>query len=350
MKYEKTVFDVSTYKGTLFACGKSYGEENYEAINIGLDRDIKLSRTEWKYVENCMQVKWKYKKQAEELIAGIAKGSGRDFLEMARLNFERFGSSHNCTAVGATGPGAKDGNPILGMDWDGPISLYPWARMVRIDSKEWPRILCYASRPGQIPSIGMNELGMSVVWTTAAPAIRHRANKPAIGIPVGSLVAGILACRDCSEAVQLLKDTPNADGFIFFLSDAKGEVWVVEGIPSRLSFTRCKSSIGRANHLEDPELIKISRQILPPSSPKNNNRARGERIHELVEKYDGKIDKPVMEKMLRDTAGKPGETICRWRNGDNCMTIDSFILLPKERRLWTARGLPTRHAFECLMV
>ena len=267
MKLEKTVLDVSTYKGTLFSCGKSYGEENYEAINIGLDRDIKLAPSAWKYFAKSMQVKWKYKKPLEELITGIAKGSGREFLEIARLNFERFGSPHNCTAVGATGPGTTDGNPILGMDWDGPISLYPWARMVRIDSKEWPRILCYASRPGQIPSIGMNELGMSVVWTTAAPSIRHRGNKPAIGIPVGSLVAGILACRDCAEAIQLLKATPNADGFILFLSDSKGKVWVVEGIPSQMSFSECKSSIGRANHLEDTELIKISRQILPPSLP-----------------------------------------------------------------------------------
>jgi len=70
----------------------------------------------------------------------------------------------------------------------------------------------------------------------------------------------------------------------------------------------------------------------------------------LVKKYYGRINKVVDESMLRDTAGKPGHTICRWRNGDVCMTVDSLILLPAKREFWIARGLPPRHVFECYKV
>ena len=295
-----------------------------------------------------MNVPWRHRRSLDELIGGVADGSGRSFIEIARLFFEGYGNPHHCTAVAATGPGTTDGRPIIGMNWDGPLSLYPWSRLLRFDAKGWPRMLVYSSRPGQPIGAGINEHGMSLVWTSAAASIRPRFRLARIGVPNYCLVTGILACKDCPEAVSLLSETPNADGFIFFLADAKGSAWIVEGIPSRTDCIECTGAIGRANHLESPELIRLSGQRVPPSTLPQNTAARGRRIHELVRKHDGRIDAAIVEAMLRDTVGRSGHTICRnWADGDACMTIDSFYLLPVQRQFRIARGLPTRHTYQC---
>ncbi len=347
MNLQETRFRVSTYTGTLRACGRAYGEENSESINIGLDTDVKLKKSEWAHVEQCMHVPWRHKRDLDALIGGIAAGSGRNFMEIARLFFEGYGRPRNCTAVAATRRGTADGKPIIGMNWDGMVSLYPWSRLLRIEADGWPRMLVYPSRPGQVPAAGINEHGMSLVWTSAASSLRRRFRLPRLGVPTYCHIAGILACKDCREAISLLKETPDAAGFIFLLADAKGNAWVVEGIPGRIDCIECTGAVGRANHLESPELVRLSGQRVPSSTPAQNTAARGDRIHRLVRKHYGRIDRSVVEAMLRDSAGKAGHTICRTRaNGDPCMTVDSFYLLPARRQLWIARGLPTRHTFE----
>jgi hypothetical protein len=348
MSMQKTMLQVSTYAGSLGACGRAYGEEHAEGINIGLDRDIRLKKSEWRHVEQCMAIRWKHKDALDELIGGVAAGSGRTFMEIARLFFEGYGSSRNCTAFAATRRGTTDGKPILGMNWDGPLSLYPWSRLLRFDAKGWPRMLVYSSRPGQPIGAGINEHGMSLVWTSAAPSIRRRFASPRLGVPTYCQVTGILACRDCAEAIALLKEAPNAAGFIFFLADARGSAWVVEAIPNKIDCIECKDAIGRANHLESAELIRISQQVVPRSTLPQNTAARGKRIHQLIRKHCGRINRSIAEAMLSDTVGKPGHTICRsWAYGDACMTIDSFYLLPAQRQFCIARGLPSRHTFEC---
>ncbi len=330
------------------ACAKAYGEEFFESINIGLDTDTRPDKGQLAYMAQCLKVLWRHGKKLDDMIGGIAAGSGRTSLDIARLFFEGMGTVRNCTAVAATGRGTLDGNPIIGMNWDGPVSLYPWARLLRFSVNGWPRMLLYSSRPGQVPCAGINEHGMSLVWTSADPSIRQRFKEARVGVPTYCQIAGVLACKDCREAIALLKEAPNAGGFIFLLADAKGKAWVVEAVPSRIHCVECPDATGRANHLESPELIRLSGQQVPVSTPMNNTAARGQRIHELVSKYYGRIDRPAVEAMLGDSAGRPGHTICRNRvKGDPCMTIDSFYLLPAKRQLWIARGLPSRHKFEC---
>ena len=348
MNLQETRVRVSTYRGSLRDCGQAYGEQHAESIGITLGPEVKLKKGQWTYVERCMGVPWRHRRALDDLIRGIAAGSGRSFLEIACLFFDGHGSLRNCTAVAATRQGSLDGKPIIGMNWDGVRHAYPWSELVRLHAKGWPDMLVYASQPGQFPGAGINKHGMSLVWTTAARSLRRRFKWPRLGVPTYCLIAGILTCRDCREALSLLKEAPNSDGFIFFLADAKGNAWVVEGIPHRIDYIECQGAIGRANHLGSPDLVRLSGQRVPPSTLANNTAARGKRIRQLVRKHCGRIDRSVVEAMLRDTVGKAGHTICRnWSDGDACMTIDSFYLLPVQRQFWIARGLPTRHTFEC---
>jgi len=54
--------------------------------------------------------------------------------------------------------------------------------------------------------------GLSLIWTGAGylPKVR-----PIVGVPTYALIAGILACRTCREAISLMRRTLNAGSFIF---------------------------------------------------------------------------------------------------------------------------------------
>src|SRR5262249_46856467 len=150
--------------------------------------------------------------------------------------------------------------------------------LMNLRSDSLPATLFYVSGPGTWPSAGINEAGLALVWTSAAHYLRKRFTWPVVGVPTYALVAGILSCRNCQEAVELVSRTTNAGGFIFFIADKSGEVGVIEGVPGQTHYVRCKDVIGRANHLESEKLVKLSRQRVPQSTPKNNTLARGARI------------------------------------------------------------------------
>jgi hypothetical protein len=146
---------------------------------------------------------------------------------------------------------------------------------------------------------------------------------------------------------ELLSETYNAGGFIFFVADAEGDTMVVEAVPGRSVFIPCRDVLARANHLEDPDLVRRSGQVVPSSTPKHNSLARGTRVHQLAETLNGRMDAKAVETILRDCDGKPGLTICQSCGGGTpYMTIDSFYCLPAKRELWIARGVPSRHRYE----
>jgi hypothetical protein len=252
----------------------------------------------------------------------------------------------HCTAIAATGPGTPSGSPILGQNWDGFTTMYPWAQLLRIKCNPWPATLLYSPYPGLWWGAGINEHGVSLVWTGADHKLRRRHTWPIVGVPTYALVAGVLACKNSVEVRKLLSTTTNAGGFIFFIADATGDTMVVESVPGKIVFIPCTDVIARANHLEDPTLVRESRQILPRSIPASNSPARGQRIHQLAEKYNGKLTPKAIEAILRDEDDTPGQTICQCAaNGNPYMTIDSFYCLPKERELRIARGLQSRHQY-----
>ena len=205
-----------------------------------------------------------------------------------------------------------------------------------------PRTITYAY-PGLWASAGLNEHGLGLVWTGSGyrPKV-----KPVVGVPTYALIAGILACRDCREAFTLLDRTPRAGSFIFFIADAKNEVWVIEGLPDRIEKVRCTGVVSRANHYECGRMCAAAKQVLPPARPGANSRARGERMAELTAKYNGRIDAQAVEKMLTDHGRGPGLNICVHPQGARRgMTLDSFYVLPARREFHISRGLPCRHAY-----
>jgi len=306
--------------------------------------EVTPDRKRWGYASRCWQKLRTWDRTVADFISGMAEGAKRPIADIALLLLhEEIYHTKHCTGLGATGNGTRDGSPVVGQNWDWAQQLYPWSSLVRSRTDSMPATLTYAY-PGLWASAGINEHGLSLVWTGAGYFPRIR---PRVGVPTYALIAGILGCRTCRDAIALIQRTPLAGCFIFFLGDAEGEVWLVEGLPGRIAAIPCDSVIGRANHYECAGVCRGARQEVPKPTLRANTRARRVRVVELLEEYQGQIDRSVVEAILTDHGVRPGLDICQHLVlGRPAVTIDSFYALPSKKEFWIARGTPCRHRYE----
>jgi hypothetical protein len=343
MKLLPTILPISSYRGSVRACAKAYGDEHAEAIDGWLKCEIPDYAKYLRYAGRCWDIVRRWHRPLADFITACAAGAHRQVEEIvALLATEEIFHDKHCTAFGATGAATSDGQPVIAQNWDGVPRMQPWPRLLRLRTDAMPATLTYAF-PGLWACAGMNEHGLSLVWTSSGcrPSV-----KPVAGVPTYLLVAGVLGCRDVAAALHLLERTRNAGAFNFFIADAAGEVVVVEGMPGCIRPMRCADVVSRANHYEHPQLIRRSRQRLPRATLAFNSAARGRRAADLVGRARGRIDRKAVEAMLRDQRDRPGLTICQDAvPGFDWTTIDSFYCLPAQRAFWIARGIPSRHAY-----
>jgi hypothetical protein len=335
---------ITTLSGSPRACGRAYGHQQAEAIEAFLHMEVAPSPQRRRYAARCWELVQRWDRSIAEFTRGMAAGAGIDVADATLLlAHEEIVHIKHCTGIGATRAGTHDGHPIVGQTWDWSPILYPWSSLTRLAMDDAPRALLY-SFPGLWASAGINEHGLSLVWTGAAysPIVRS-----AVGIPTYALIAAILARRTCAEALDLLRRTTNAGSFIFFLADATGEVVVVEGLPRRIEVTRCEDVISRANHYETARMVRLSGQDFTKGPRHFNSPDRAARMAALARRHAGAITRHHIEAFLRDRRGAPGRRICslpsptaRW------IAVDSFYCLPDRRELWIARGRQDRHAFQ----
>lgn len=331
------------FYGSPRACGKNYGASQAEAIRGFLEAEAVASPNRLRLARRCLQTMPDWKKPIQEFVTGMSQGSGIPLTEIVRLLLhEELIRVAHCTAFGATGAATRNGAAIIGQNWDWSAKLYPWPTLLRLRTDAMPATLTYAY-PGLWSAAGINEHGLALVWTSAGyrPKV-----VPHTGVPTYVLIAEILACRDCREAIELLRKTRNAGCFIFFLADAAQQVWVVEGLPGHVECIPCSHTIGRANHYELEASCSRSRQDPTLGQTKSNTFARAQRMTGLLKKFAGRIDTATAQAILADHAPAPKISLCRHPTSKSAgMTIDSFYAIPSRREFWLARGLPCRHDY-----
>jgi predicted choloylglycine hydrolase len=344
---EKSLYHLAEFRGTARDCGRGYGSSQAEAIGVFLHQQLQPDTLRVAYAERCSKILAEWEKPVFEFVQGMAEGSGRSLQEIVLvLLHEEICHVHSCTGIGATGKGTVDGSAVIGQNWDWDSALYPWSGLLRLHSDSMPGTLTY-TYPGLWASAGMNEHGLSLVWTSSG---LYPVFPCDVGVPTYALIAGIFTRRTCREAISLLQNTRNAGAFIFFLADAAGEVWVVEGMPGKVHPIECVEWIARANHFESEEMRRLSNQDLPPKL-NANSLSRATRMASLAKDHCGQITGELVTTFLSDHGVAPGLNICQHpaRPG-NGFTLDSFYLLPSRRQMWIARGLPCRHIYEKYIV
>jgi len=340
VELQPSVHPMESFRGTARGCGRAYGQSQAEAIHAFMNMEVTPDARRLRYASRCWKAMKGWNAPLLEFIRGVADGSGRSIEEttLLLLHEEVYHTKH-CTGLGATREGTRDGRAIIGQNWDWGPPLYPWSSLLRLRTDSMPRTITYAY-PGLWACAGVNEHGMALVWTGSGYAPKV---KPKVGIPTYALIHGILAGRNCGEALALLKRSPIAGCFIFFIADRTGEVWVIEGFPGRVVAVQCVDVIGRANHYECDKAVRWSKQ---ETTDRPNTCARGMRMMELLQKHRGNIDGRIAAAILGDHGRKPGLTICQHPiAGKSGLTIDSFYAVPHKGEFWIARGTPCRHEF-----
>lgn len=342
MKKVPSIHPLRSYGGSARSCGQQYGESQAEAIEAFLHLEVAPNPKRLRYATQCWQHLKRWEKHVVDFTRGMAEGSGLSIEEVTLLLMhEEIFHGKPCTAIGATRAGSKDGHAIIGQNWDWHSRLYPWSSLTRLSVTGIPKVVLY-SYPGLWACAGVNEYGMSLVWTGAAylPRIPSK-----VGVPTYALIPGILAKRSCDEAIALLRTTRFAGSFIFLIADALGEVWVIEGLNGKFEAARCVDVITRGNHYECARMARLAKQDLT-CNKQANTQFRGPRMAALAKRYNGRIDRHVVEKLLCDRGVGPGRDICQVPCGDRRgMTLDSFYCIPRQREFWIARGIQSRHEY-----
>ena len=337
-----SIHTIVELRGSPRRCGRDYGNRHAELLRVFLKTIIKPDARRLQYARRCWKSLSQWERPIIEFVRGMAEGSGLSLDEITSIQLhEEYLHVPHCTAVGATGAATRDGSAVIAQSWDGNPTLYASIALLRIHTNTAPATFTY-SLPGLWASAGINEHGLAVGWTSSGmrPMV-----PPREGVPTFTLLAGILGCRDCAQAVTLVQRTRNAGSFIFFLADAGGAICALEGIPGRIEAVRDRELITRANHYQCAGSRHAAKQKLPRVTLKWNSQPRAARIAALAEQSRGHIDGRAMEAIYRDHEPQQGLGICLHAAPGPYLTLDSFYAVPAKREFWIARGYVCRHRF-----
>lgn len=326
----KNKLELTNIAGTQLQAGENYGEIFRTALGGFLHSEVAPSSSRIEYAKSCWKTIEKYAPASAEFMRGISRGSKLTLPEVALLSLhEEINHQTHCTAFGATGSGSSGGRALLAQNWDWKTWRYPWPGLLRLRITGAPRLLTY-HYPGLWASLGINQYGLSLMWTGGGYWPRLT---PKIGVPTYALIYDLLLRKTVEEALAYLQQNRHAGCFLFFLGDAKGNIAVVEGIPGHVEIDQNSERLSRANHFECPLVIAKTGQKLP-SNKQSNSSLRSHRAQLYLKNAGRKNSVASMKHHLtRDPE--------IYRYSALHMTIDSFVADCKRRVLHVARGGPT---------
>ena len=326
------------FQGTAAECGAAYGAKLTDRILGFAKAELNPTKARLTYAEKCWKHVVRSAPHATDFLEGMSVGSGipRNILTLVTLHEEIVHQPH-CTAFAVTGTATRDGNTIIGQNWDWSPALYPWPGLLRLMRDDAPRTVTY-HYPGLWACAGVNETGLGLVWTGGGyfPKV-----EPVVGVPTYVLIDEILLQPNVGAALDWLAGVKHAGCFIFFLGDATGATAIVEAVPGRTKIVRNADSLSRANHYLCKDIAKCGSQKRP-NKKKTSTLQRADRMNELRQKYDGQFDGRAAEAILTDR-GNDWPWVHQYPGGKSAhelagMTIDSLYFDCRAKTLHTARG------------
>jgi isopenicillin-N N-acyltransferase-like protein len=314
-------------KGAISSCGEDYGEIFSEYMQEFLDLEISPDTRRKSYARNCINEIKKSAPNSMQFIKGMARGSGLQLEDVVLLSLhEEIVHQCHCTALLASGPATKDGNTIVGQNWDWEVKLSKYAGLLDLSIKNQPRVLSY-HYPGLWTSAGINEHGLALMWTGGGyfPMVR-----PKVGVPTYAIISELFRFNNTSSAINYLKKINNAGSFIFFLGDDKGHSAIIEAVPGKIEVEEGKNIYTRANHYNLRRIIAASRQKVHKDE---STIERQKRINQLAQLYNGSMTANSMKNILEDP-------ILYHTDNRYPVTLDSLMAICKERILIVRRGHP----------
>lgn len=321
--------------------GEAYGKQFKEGIHQFIQQEIydalsdKPSSKEemLKYAAACGRVTRDVCPLVAEEMEGIAVGAGMTFEEIvlihaheevyhrSKLPSENHG---HCTAVAVSPTDSGDGHTYVGQTWDWMTRLAGVSTVTEWRRGDAPAVLAYGY-PGMPMGAGINSVGLSLCWTSAALA-KSGKESPRIGVPAYALISHLLAQKDVKSVIREAQRDRHAGWFTFVVADAHGNLVNIEGSPAGVEIKRSSSHLARADY-GTPKMMVAK----PGQTPKMH--ARCERMNQLLDQTSGKNDRQMLERYL--TGREYG--IMGWQHPKN-KTIDVMMFDTTARKAYFTRG------------
>ncbi len=368
--------NVLTVRGSFYEMGHQHGQLLREQVHEGpvpyfrsyverlVGRSLlgPLSPLAWPLVKHLIgrKVAMRMPEFALETMRGLAEGAGMPpevVLEAATMpdallvvvsgliRAKRIGPAvehrvalgMGCTSAIAWGPATSDGLLLHARNFDY-HGVGHWPKTATVLFQEPERGQRYVSiAAAGVPMGGataMNEAGLTLAVHQHMFTDQARLG----GLPIG--VAGDRVMREAEtldEAEAMLREDRPIGSWTYVISDGRrGEVLCLEQNPRRCVALRTQPgdrTLGYANIFLDPELGATERNLY--GSYWRHNRARYERVNELLQLGDGSLDPAAMAAMLADI----GTTPCRLHSAIAIlMTVGSVVFRPADGVFWMAAG------------
>lgn len=286
-------------------------------------------------------------------IRGCADGSGLPFADLFLMSIEELlyeevrgteadplrlapgERAKGCSDIAAAPPATADGHIWLAHNNDlGPGSRDQlFVTHFRVDDQ--PEVLA-VTVGGLFISIGFNNAGLALTGN------QLNANDSRSGVPRLLAVRHILAQTDLPAALDAALLPARASSYNNILSSADGRIVNVEGSASSAALGWADAtggSVGHTNHYLDPAMLTFEAD--PDHVPMSA--ARCARAFDYRTKYQGRIDRAVCERFLRDHVYAPW-SVCK--HAGQSVTVFSAVIDLTAGTMWLARGNPCQNPFQ----
>jgi isopenicillin-N N-acyltransferase-like protein len=264
-------------------------------------------------------------------IRGISKGANMSFEEALLLQIRGeviYTFAGGCSAFVLSRDATKDGQLIIGQNWDHPIDLDLMV-VLHLTPKDGPAQLMLTFA-GLTSYMGINAAGIGQ-FANALPWGWCK-----VGIPHYPFKWRVYRETSLSGIRRVVEETKTVQPGNYVFCDGSGEIADVEMTPEGAVWLEDKEGFFvHTNHfLGEPF---ASRPDLPPLL--EDSVPRYHRLYSLVQESYGKISVPLMQGFLSDHDNYP-VSICRHEQAPGLCTSASFIGEPERGLLHICAGNP----------
>ncbi len=210
-------------------------------------------------------------------------------------------NSDKCTAFAATKSATLDGLTICGQTNDERLDEWPHELDVILHHKDDAGLetLIY-THPGIPAYMGMNNRGLSVLWTYIDNGLKQD------GLPTNIIIRELLNYDNLDAAVEFLQTVPHAIPNQFTISHKEQGIASAECFPNVVNVDRSSDYLAHTNHnvFSDDE---------PEKTVSWSTRERLQSMLGHLEKQSGKIDSDVAKEFFKCHDGFP-KSICTHPN------------------------------------
>jgi len=342
--------------------GRQYGEKAKSLIDKGVGKYQKAfkeaSGVDWKKALDFSRTFLKRIKEYDETILeemkGIARGSKRSLEEILTINLrteilyglKKLQAKEGCTSFCALPEITREGNTILGQNWDYKPFAAETMFLLQVNQDQGPDILTLVEA-GQLARLGMNSAGVGIC-NNYIECEKDGMNMDR-GVPTTLIRRRAFNQETYREAVGAIIHTPRSfsGNYLVATAEGEGDATDLEATPETVYFLFPKDGlIVHSNHIKGagPGYVGALRLGL------ENSIYRDRRLETLLRREVWKIGPEEIMQSLKDHFGHP-YSVCRHADQkkpwyDQWQTNASVIMDLTAQVMWIAPGPPCENEYQ----